>query len=90
VLVVLALLAGLGACSRPVPPPTVAVACDSLRLVVDSLRARAAEQRVLFRLAEQQMKRYAKIVARDPGQTRFIVGWTTRAFAGVLLPDSGR
>lgn len=95
VLVVLAFLVGLGACSTPVPPyrtdqpAAVTQGCDSLRTALDSARSRAAEQRVLFRLAEQQMKRYAKIVGRDPTQARFIVGWTNRAFSGVL-PDSAR
>ena len=80
------------ACRAPVPAvATVDRVCvaarDSLQLVLDSTRSRLREQVVLIRLTEQQAKRYAKIVGRDPSQSRFIVGWMNRAFQGVV-PDS--
>lgn len=91
----LAILAALAlgcAAPKPAAAPVADSVClrraDSLTFVVDSLRSRAQEQRVLVLLAEQQMKRYAKIVGRDPTQARFIVGWTNRAFAGVLLDSA--
>ncbi len=79
----------------PVPPPLVVVdsaavlARDSLAVLLDSSRAQLREQRVLVRLAEQQMGRYARIVAREcpapcGDQRRFLVGWTRRAFSGVV------
>ena len=84
-LIVLAFLFGLG-CKRE---PVVVVRVDTT-VVVDSSALR--EQRILVSLAEQQMTRYAQIVAREcprpcTDQRRFLVGWTRRAFAGAT-PDS--
>ena len=67
--------------------PPMACAADSLQAEVDSLRVELSDLRVLVSLSEQQMKRYAAIVARDPSQVVFLRGWTARAFAGVL-PDT--
>lgn len=90
------LLAGLlsiaPSCYVPPAPPEGCVAArdsiahiaDSLRTRLDTARARLGEQIILSRLAEQQVKRYAAIVARDPSQSRFLVGWVHRAFTGVV------
>lgn len=55
---------------------------DSLRIEVARVVVHAAEQDTLYLLTEKEVKRLAKIVARDPSQTRFIVGWVNRAFQG--------
>ena len=91
--VVLVLL--LAACSAPCPPVQVAER-DSLRTVIDSLARRAAaadsarrKQAGLMAGAEVTMLRYARIVARDPSQSVFLVGWTRRAFSDVVA-DTAR
>lgn len=83
-LVVVLLLVG---CASPTPDEqaaeqaaSAATACLHTR---DSLRTVLHEQRVLVSLARQQMTRYAQIVARNPTQAKFLVGWTARAFDGV-------
>lgn len=89
-MLLVAMLLVAGCQPAPVPPPVVVVdvAClvsrDSLAALLDSARAQLREQVVLVRLAEQQMMRYARIVQRDPTQSRFVVGWTRRAFSGVV------
>ena len=87
-LVVLFLTMGCQRNEPPAPPAPPVVVVDSACLLArDSLTALVREQVALTILAREQMLRYARIVARDPSQTRFIVGWTRRAFAGVI-PDS--
>lgn len=56
---------------------------DSAALEVEWMGEQLREQVVLVGLARAQMTRYAAIVARDPSQSRFLVGWTRRAFEGV-------
>jgi hypothetical protein len=55
-------------------------ACKAER---ERLARKLLEQMTLIALAEQQMLHYAQIVARDPSQASFIVGWTRRAFSNV-------
>lgn len=74
------LLVGLIACSHPAPQ---AVQVDTVRVVDSACVAQLKTERILVSLAEQQMNHYATIVARDPSQAKFLVGWTRRAFSGV-------
>lgn len=64
---------------------------ESLEAVIINIRATAdrdtaqahawrRRQAALLVGAESTMMRYARIVARDPGQAAFLVGWTRRAF----------
>lgn len=63
------------------------VAPANERTVSDLVAKRDSLERVIRRyklnlsITEDQCMRYAKIVSRDPSQSRFIVGWTARAFS---------
>lgn len=78
--VLFVLLILMVACGREYVPVTV-FHTDTVLVVDSACRDTLHTERVLASLTKQQMLRYAGIVNRDPSQSKFILGWTRRAFA---------